>query len=302
MNTALQHRNVLATIVALGAIATASPATAATLKITVENIGPVGGGVATPLWFGFHDGSFNTFDAGAPASPGIEHIAEDGFTGLENNLPVFENVDFSNFIIPPDETIASIFSNSSAGNNGGVQGILSSQENPIFGFFPGQTNSVKVKLNGNSANHRFFSYAAMYFPSNDAFIADENPIEIFDSSGKFIGTDFIIAGNQVWDAGTEINDEDFSNVPFTLAEVAQGNDENGTIQLHAGFQPRGTGGVLDFISSNGIPIFANADFTAPNYQVARIKVEKVPEPSTVVSLLAVGGFLFLSRRLRRTVS
>lgn len=264
------------------------PAEAVTLKITIENLAPSQGAIVTPLWFGFHDGGFDTFTPGNIASTGIEHIAEDGYTGLENQLPGFENlgIDPNNFIIPLNNTISGIFANS----NGGTQGILSTEQNPFIGFFPGETNSTLINLSGNINQNRFFSYAAMYFPSNDAFIADENPIEIFDAKGKFIGANFIISGNQVWDAGTEINDESLANVPFTLPQIAQGIEENGTIQRHPGFLPIGSGGILDFFGG----AFANSDPTTPNYQVARIKIEKVPEASTNVGLLIL-GLTFIGR-------
>lgn len=45
-----------------------APATATTLNITVDNLSPTQGVFLSPLWIGFHDGSFNTFDPGATAS------------------------------------------------------------------------------------------------------------------------------------------------------------------------------------------------------------------------------------------
>ncbi|OKH26823.1 hypothetical protein NIES593_01915 [Hydrococcus rivularis NIES-593] len=292
----MKFKGIIATTCAIAStIAIPSVAKAVTLKLTIENIAPQQGALVTPVWFGFHDGSFNTFDPGATASTGIEHVAEDGYTGLENRLPGFENlgIDVNNFIIPLENTISGLFANS----NEGTQDILSSEENPFFGLFPGQSNSTLINLNGNLAQNHFFSYAAMFFPSNDAFIADENPLEIFDSEGNFLGADFIISGNQVWDAGTEVNDESLANVPFTLPQIAQGVEENGTIQRHPGFRPRGTGGVLD--SANGL--FTNADFTAPDYQIARIKIEKVsvPEPGISAGLLVFGATFLAGYRLRR---
>jgi hypothetical protein len=292
----MRFKGIIATSIAIAStIAIPTVAKAVTLKLTIENIAPQQGTLVTPVWYGFHDGSFNTFELGVPASTGIEHIAEDGYTGLENRLPGFENlgIDVNNFVIPLENTISGLFSNS----NEGTQGILSSEENPFFGLFPGQSNSTLINLNGNLAQNRFFSYSAMFFPSNDAFIADENPLEIFDSEGNFIGADFIVSGSQVWDAGTEVNDESLANVPFTLPQIGQGVEENGTIQRHPGFRPRGTGGVLD--SANGL--FTNADFTVPDYQIARIKIEKVsvPEPGIGAGLLVFGATFLAGYRLRR---
>jgi hypothetical protein len=51
------------------------------LTITVENLAPPMGTVVTPLWFGFHDGSFTIYRDGAPASAALERLAEDANAG-----------------------------------------------------------------------------------------------------------------------------------------------------------------------------------------------------------------------------
>ncbi|MDJ0572532.1 MAG: hypothetical protein QNJ53_26320 [Pleurocapsa sp. MO_192.B19] len=117
----------------------------------------------------------------------------------------------------------------------------------------------------------------MLFPTNDGFIANDEPIEIFDEEGNFIGADFIISGSEVLDAGTEVNDEDPTNVLYTLDVAGNSVDENGTIEPYPGFLPPGEGGVLDF-EVDGETVFANADFTVPDYQIARITVTAVDEP------------------------
>ena len=128
-----------------------------------------------------------------------------------------------------------------------------------------------------------------------AFISNDKGIEIFDAEGNFIGADFLVFGNQVWDAGTEVNDESLSSVPFSLALIGQGIDENGIVSPHPGLQPPGTGGLLD------VPTFSNSDFTVPGYQIARIQIEQVtvPEPNGTKGLLALGGLLFLGYGLGR---
>ena len=52
------------------------------LKITVTNDQPAGGFSLTPVWLGFHDGSFQTFDPGSAANPNIQAIAELGDSSL----------------------------------------------------------------------------------------------------------------------------------------------------------------------------------------------------------------------------
>jgi hypothetical protein len=283
---------ILSGLAAIGStLALAATATASNLvRVTIESIAPSGGPVATFFWLGFHNGGWNTFDPGVQASTGIEHIAEDGFTGIENQLPGFEDFDFSVVPIPNSETISSLF----AGSTDGVQAILSAVENPLVGFFPGQANSIVVDLGSDPIQNRFFSYASMYFPSNDGFMADLDPLEIFDSDGNFIGADFIISGGDIWDAGTEVNDEVPANIPFTLAQINQGVDEGGVILPHPGLLPAGTGGILPVP-----PFFDNNTSTTitDDLPIVRIRVERVPEPSTAVSLLALGGVSLLGRLL-----
>ena len=108
----------------------------------------------------------------------------------------------------------------------------------------------------------------MVIPSNDAFIAHEDPKahQIIDSEGNFLGADIVVPGSDVRDAGTEVNDE----APFHAAGagpvfiVDAGVAENGVVHTHEGYQPGGT------ILSN--PNFTNANFRVGGYQVARITV------------------------------
>ncbi|MEQ8975363.1 MAG: spondin domain-containing protein [Coleofasciculus sp. C1-SOL-03] len=275
--TVLKNRGLFVTAIAVGSTLTmASTATAATMvKVTVENLAPESGLVVTPLWVGFHDGSFDSFNLGEPASNRIERLAEDG-----NTAP-----------------IAQAFLNSGAGS---VEGTLlgpglSPDSPPVIPA--NATASQTFTLDGNLASSQYFSYGAMIVPSNDAFIGNDNPLafQIFDDAGNFLGADFMITGNQVWDAGTEVNDE----IPENTALLGQmmpntGEDENGVVTQHPGFIPGG----------NILTAFPNADFTtptSPSYQVARIRVEQVqvPEPATAAGLFALGGFFILKRRLRR---
>ena len=53
-----------------------------TIAITVENLAPSQGTALSPLWFGFHDGSFASISQGSPAPMAVERLAEDGTTGF----------------------------------------------------------------------------------------------------------------------------------------------------------------------------------------------------------------------------
>ncbi|MDJ0534183.1 MAG: spondin domain-containing protein [Xenococcaceae cyanobacterium MO_207.B15] len=101
-----------------------------TLEVTVENLSPENGGVITPVWFGLHDGSFDTFEVGEAASSGVMYVAEDGVTGLEGTVPgvvealIEAGLDPAD--LPPQEaTLGGIFADSSAAANGGVLKVSS---------------------------------------------------------------------------------------------------------------------------------------------------------------------------------
>ncbi|MBE9050009.1 spondin domain-containing protein [Nostocales cyanobacterium LEGE 11386] len=251
----------------------ASAASAATLKVTIENLAPQQGIVVTPLWVGFHDGTFDIFNVGEVASESLERLAEDGATA----------------------PIASDFLASGAGVvEGTILGPGISPTSPPV-IPPGAIATQRFQIDGSLASSRYFSYASMIVPSNDAFIANDNPLafRIFDDFGNFLGADFIVSGNRIWDAGTEVNDE----IPENTALLGQttpntGVTENGVVTQHPGFLPGG----------NILSAFPNADFTtlaSPSYQVVRIRVEQVPEPGSTLGLLIAGSLLGLGYCVRR---
>ncbi|MGF1604112.1 MAG: spondin domain-containing protein [Thermosynechococcaceae cyanobacterium] len=262
----LSRKIFAAAILTTGALLTMTVgATAATLRVTVDNLGPVNGTFTTPLWFGVHDGSFDLFDVGSAASTPLERIAEDG-----NIAPL------------------------TAAFNGTAQGVVFGPNTPPIG--PGETGSTTVEIDPDPSGSLYFSYAAMILPSNDAFIGNENArqFQLFDNNGNFTGADFVVPGALVWDAGTEVNDElETTTAFFNQATPDTGTPENGTVQLHPGFNPNGR-----ILASDR---FANADFTAPGYNVARIRIEQVPELGTeaVMLLGLVPLFCFWRRRLQK---
>ena len=50
--------------------------------VRIENIAPQDGVAITPIWVGFHSGSFDSYNGGTLALEGLERIAEDGNTAL----------------------------------------------------------------------------------------------------------------------------------------------------------------------------------------------------------------------------
>lgn len=231
-------------------------ASAATInvRVTVQNLAPANGTLLTPLWAGFHNGGFDIYDNGEPASAFLERLAEDGNTG------------------PITDAFVAIASND--------QGSLSS---PLA---PGESASITLTIDDSS---RFFSYAAMVIPSNDAFIANGSPtaFEVIDQAGNFIGANLFVTGADVLDAGTEVNDEIPANTAaFGQASPNTGVNEFGLVGSHPGFLPAGSGGILDD------PAFANADFTRAGFPIAQITVSQVPVPAAL--MLMISSLLSLS--------
>ncbi|MCI0536821.1 MAG: spondin domain-containing protein, partial [Verrucomicrobiales bacterium] len=238
-----------------------APLRALDVIVTVENLAPMNGTYLTPMWLGFHNGSFDLFNPGSGASAGLESVAEDGAT----------------------TTLTSEFTASGAGS---VQSVTAG--GPIA---PGQRRSVRVSLDPASLGDRYFSFASMVIPSNDAFIgnADPHAHAVFNMAGDFVGGSWVVTGGQVYDAGTEVNDE----VPASTAFLGQttantGMNENGTIKLHAGFNAKGSGGILDNA------MFANGDFKAANYQAARLTISRPVEVIVTVENLAPANGTFLT--------
>ncbi len=234
-------------------------AEATQVRVTVTNLAPQNGTNLTPVWLGFHDGGFDLYDMGVSAPTFLESAAEDG-----NTSPV---------------TAAFI----ARGYN--VQTTLTSLNNPPV-FAPGVSNSAVFDLDPTS--NRYLSFLSMIIPSNDAFIGNGNQTghAIFDVAGNFLGQDFILTGENVRDAGTEVNDEIPANTAFLgQASPNTGVTENGVVGVHSGFLSGGN--IL------GDARFANADFKSSGYQIARIQVSAVPIPAAMPLML--GGLGLLAR-------
>lgn len=248
---------------ALGSSAFAGNTTEVT--VTIENLAPMNGTYQTPFWVGFHDGTFDTFDSGSAASAAMESLAEDG-----NTAP-----------------LSADFALSGAGSVDGTIGGMP--------FGPGEIISMTFTVDGNSSDGRYFSYASMTVPSNDAFVGNDDPLQhmIFDGDGNFVGADFFITGAMIYDAGTEVNDEIPMNTAFFgQAAPDTGDDEGGVVHMHPGYLGSfGNPGTPSILAD---PMFAGADFTLPGSPVARVTV--TPAPSAI-ALLGLAGCA--ARRRRR---
>ncbi|MHC4569380.1 MAG: spondin domain-containing protein, partial [Planctomycetota bacterium] len=177
-------------VFALTALLTATvPLQAQTQEIivTIENLAPKGGVYFTPVWLGFHDGSYDLFDPGGLATEALERLAEDGDAAALR-------AEFA----------------AAVGDIGGMDDVVTAPEGfagaPVFD--PGDTATAQYTL--DSTMNRYASFVSMIIPSNDAFIGNHNPraIELFDTAGNFKGKQIItVLGSMIWDAGTELNNE-----------------------------------------------------------------------------------------------
>ncbi|TVO58826.1 spondin domain-containing protein [Denitromonas halophila] len=253
--------------VSSAAFLAAPAAQAALIKIKVENLAPTAGTLFTPVWVGVHDGSFDLFDASAPASAQLERVAEDGNPG----------------------PLSTLFSS-------GMQGVvfgpgIGPGSPPIFG--PGGSGEIVLDL-GTGSTDLYLSFAAMILPSNDAFFGNGNPTAYKVRDGSNVnGQSIMILGSQIWDAGTEVNTEAAADTPVLGQMVADtGTAEGGVVALHGGFN---AGGPI-------LTAFPNADFTADGYQVARITISEVPEPGTLALLAGGLGMAGWMRRKRKVMT
>ena len=227
------------------------------VRVIIENLAPADGTWLTPVWVGFHDGSFDTFNMQTAASEALERLAEDG-----NASPIFAAFELS--------------------SHGTVQGVIPA-DTGIPPIAPGETATMTFVVDNLDPDNAYFSYLAMVIPSNDAFIGNADPQthRLFDGYGNFLGGFFTIYGTDVLDAGTEINDEIPEHTAFFgQTESDSGDDEFSVVHAHPGYLPPGSGGILDD------PDFAMADFTAPGYRIARVIIVR---SDTIVPSGTVSG-------------
>jgi len=245
----------------------ASSANAEQIRVTIENLQPNDGFFFTPVWLGFHDGSFDLFDTGSGSSSELETIAETGDAAPLRGL--FSSATNGNGTSRFDETVF---------GNAGFPGA------PVFD--PGETVSIVIDV-PDSVSNRYLSVASMVIPSNDAFFGNDDPMQnvVFNADGSFAGPLTInILGSSIYDTGTEVNDPTGGAAFSALGgnSVAEG----GIVNLHAGLD--------DFVGTDIAPGGTLGSPILTDELVARIHITAVPEAST--GILAAIGLLTLAVR------
>ena len=294
--------------VATALLVTLSQSTSAQqqVRVTITNNAPTGGVGITPVWIGFHSGSFDSYNGGLTAQPGLESIAEDGSTTLLSTQfndfdPVnggYTYVDTSG-MSPVDALVRTgdlqdqYRLDDTIGNEVGPPPIL-----------PGQTLSETFVLRTDDSN-RYFSYVSMVLPSNDFFVANGDPLahdleSLFNGGGPISINVGGFNASAVNDAGTE-------------AETYVTSAANGLFGLTGGQngpdQPAGSLGlpIANVVGANPLdalnfvegaqPLF---DFNNGNLYpngIATITLTAVPEPSTMLLTIGlIGSGLLLMRR------
>ena len=232
---------------------TATSTHAVLFEITFENIGP---NVLTPAPFITHNAGFDFFDNGQAASSQLEMLAEDGVpTGV---------VDLAT---------------ASLGTT--VSDVQVAGGGPLT---PGTSATVRVNT---SAAHPFLSFASMLAASNDAFLGvatGDGAFDLFAGGIPFNGV-IVLDDSDVWDAGTEVNDELSTSVPALGAAFNAGTPEGSVITIpHPGLT-----GIGD------LPL----SFNWIDGPVGRITISVVPTPEPItgaLGLISLGALGLASRR------
>jgi len=251
------------TLIGVAALSCAAAANAQNLSITFENLLPADGPAFSPAFWGLSDGTFDLFDTGGTASAGLEDLAELG-------SPTTLTTEFS--------TTAPLGQSDTAGSG------------PITG---GNSATANFTVSDPLQN-RFLTYASMVVPSNDLFIGSDQSVELFDAAGNFNGPITIeLFGDDIWDAGTEVNDPDNGPAFLDGSDPMAGAEEGGTIEPFIGSL-----GYLDYLDdlegrtpAAGFELGSTFGQETP---IARITV--IPAPG--VAAMAPLGLAAFARRRR----
>ena len=231
------------------------------INVTFANLQTTDGALLTPIFAATQNGVYDFFNAGDAASAGLQSLAEDGDS---------------------TQRIADAIASG---------GVGEAMVTPGGVLAPGETRTLTFFASPFDVQTQYLSFASMVLPSNDAFVGndDATAIKLFDDNGNLIrrtGAETIIVdGSEVWDAGTEVNDEvDANTAGLGQAAPNTGVDEGGVIQAHPGFQGSNKlGGAI----GNILTARPNADFTLPDANVLGITLDTIAVRENGFSLAVV---------------
>ena len=269
------------------------------VRVTIQNNAPSGGVFITPVWVGFHDGSFDSYDGGLSSQPGLERLAEDGDSSQLSS-------DFGNGLTYIDTSGGPPVSATVASSQPGAERVQGGVGGGPLG--PGATAFQDFLIDPSGIN-RYFSYASMVLPTSDYYVANGGPtahdLQVLDGApvGTTVSFNIGLPGG-VNDAGTEVNDFDtsagnplISGLPAGQGGPNQGADENGVnlnvVSAFAGFLNTPAG----FLAAN-----PNLDFNDnglyPN-GIASVTISVIPEPSGwILAGIGLVGVILRHRKQR----
>ncbi len=246
-------------IAGLSAAAHAQPVE---LQVTVQNLAPANSVSFAALRLGFGNGTFDSFNRGEAAGMAAISIAEGGTGNLW--FPAFAASE-------PNATLGSVVR--AAG--GALQ--------------PGETASSVFMV--DPSINRFFTFGSMVVPSNDHWIANDNPMQymLFNAAGQLNINSISQFGGQIYDNGSEI--EDPANAAFLVGGVnANRTPENGVVNFN-----------FDRLDTfNGLTTTAGYVFQrqfGASDEIYRISFQVIPAPGAI-AVLGMGGLLAARRRQR----
>lgn len=282
------------------------------VRVTVTSNAPTGGVALTPVWVGFHDGSFDSYNNGLSSQAGLERLAEDGNFGDVATLGTLAG-DFAANLTYVDNSGAAPTSATVGSSQVGtrVQGAIGTFAGGPPPIQPNESASAVFNLATDGSND-LFSYASMILPSNDYYVANGDPFAWNISSVLAGGgpLSFVIGGNAVNDAGTEVNDFTTAapggpNLPGLFPGVGLPNGQSGpdTGADQNGVNTNVTDPFANFLNAAGVDT-SQFDFTNTTLYdngIATVTITAVPEPSSL-ALIALGVGGFAARRRRNLVS
>lgn len=277
------------------ALLTATTASALSVRVTVENLQPSNGVAITPLWVGFHNGSFDSYNNGLTSQPGLERIAEDG-----DAMQIA--ADFNNGFTYVSGGVSQTVASGQAGADR-VGGVLASPSGPPP-LSPGESATQLFSIDIDGSNS-YFSYASMVIPTNDFFIANGNPLahdlmSLDDGEGTI---SFLVgAPGTINDAGTEQEDFAFSagnplfpgrNLPAGQGGANSGPADTSNLIANVAGDP-----FAGFLNAAGVDL-SGFNFNAPAAGgIARVTITAVPEAATV-ALVAIGAAAVIGFRRKK---